>query len=167
MIPSPTWLLPGIYHLNLLMLVFNVPFPPQRLGGKCDFYRHLHSVLESNNKQIVNFGIFSLSSPYHIYEMRVHSSYAYICGTTERGIILTDCQLLCLWKLVLFVHDLELLVSAWRATAWPDIPYLLTSSHHQLLQPLSSQGRESSDIFSFDTSLWNDDLCDILCMAFW
>lgn len=34
-----------------------------------------------------------------------------------RGIILTDRQLLCLWKLVLFVHDLELLVLAWRATS--------------------------------------------------
>lgn len=88
-----------------------------RLGGKCDFYRHVHSVLESNNKQIVNFGIFPLFSRYHIYEMRVHSSYAHICGTTERGIILTDCQLLCLWKLVLFVHDLELLVLSWRATS--------------------------------------------------
>lgn len=116
-VPLLTWLLPGISPLNLHMLVIHVPLPSQRLGGKCDFYRHLHSVLESNNKQIVNFGVFPLSSCYHIYEMRVHSSYAHICGTTERGIILTDCQLLCLWKLVLFVHDLELLVLAWRATS--------------------------------------------------
>lgn len=115
--PSPICLLPGICPLNLHMLVILVPLSSQRLGGKCDFYRHLHSVLESNNKQIVNFGIFPLSSPYHICEMIVHSSYAHICGTTERGIILTDCQLLCPWKLGLFVHDLELLVLARRATS--------------------------------------------------
>lgn len=155
------------------MLVIRVPLPSQRLGGKCDFYRHLHSVLDCNNKQIFNFGIFPLSSRYHIYEMIIHSSYAHICGTTERGIILTDCQLLCLWKLGLWKLGH---VCTWPRTISFSVKgnrlgqiFLVFWFPHitSFCSLLSSRGRESSGTFSFETSLWTDDICDTLCMASW
>lgn len=125
MSPSPAWLLPGDPSPGPARVVCSCPFAFSGTGRGsvcvCDFPRHLHSVLDSTKKQTLNFGILSLSSHYPMYERRMHSSYTRIFGMSERRIvliiILIDCQLLCLWKLVLFLGDLELLILARRATS--------------------------------------------------
>lgn len=123
MSPCPACLLPGASSTGLAFVIYSDPFAFSGTGeGGVTF---TGDILDSTNKlsTLVSFHclliIVSMKGEYtgvkHVFMLQL------------RGIVLISCQLLCLWKSVLFLHDLELLVLAQRTT---NLSRYLASSHH-------------------------------------